>query len=71
MPGLPWGISSMPPIETPSATQPIPYSNDGSHCSLIGCDGAEVSSPRSKIEQRGHGIGFGGGGGGDAGSGHN
>ncbi|KAK2922024.1 hypothetical protein Q8A73_001509 [Channa argus] len=52
VPGLPWGISSMPPIETPRATQPILYSNDGTHCCLIGCKEAEVSLPRSKIEQR-------------------
>ncbi|KAK2824133.1 hypothetical protein Q5P01_021308 [Channa striata] len=42
VPGLPWGISSMPPIETPSATQPILYSNDGTRCCLIGCKEAEA-----------------------------
>ena len=42
VPGLPWGISSMRPIGTPSATQPIPYSNDATHCSLIGCKGGWV-----------------------------
>lgn len=49
VPGLPWGISSMPPTETPSATQPIPYSNDATHCCLIGRKVTEVSSPRSSV----------------------
>lgn len=50
VPGLPWGISSMPPIETPRATQPIPYSNDATHCALIGCKEAEVSF--AKVQDR-------------------
>ncbi|CAJ1067773.1 Netrin receptor UNC5B-b%2C partial [Xyrichtys novacula] len=49
-PGLPWGISSMPPVETPSDAQPIPYSNDATHCALIGCEEAEVSS--AKVQDR-------------------
>lgn len=59
MPAFPLGISSMTPIETSNATQPIPYSNnDALHCSLIGCKEAVVSSPRSMIEQCGLSVGF-------------
>lgn len=56
--GLPWGISSMPPAETPSA-ESITYSNDGTRCSLIGYKAAEVSLPRSKLDQRGRDMWFG------------
>lgn len=53
---LPWGISSMSPIETPSTTKPIPNSNEGSRRCLIGCTEAEVY--RSSIKQRGRGMGY-------------
>lgn len=55
VPALPWGVSSMPHSQPPNATPPIQFlNNDWTHPSPIGSREAEVSSPRSAIEQRGH-----------------
>lgn len=55
VPALPWGVSSMPHSQPPNATPPIQFlNNDCTPPSLIGSGEAEVSSPRSAIEQRGH-----------------
>lgn len=57
VPGVPWGISSMPPIETPSVTQPILYSNDGAQALWLAPRGwGELAKVQDRVAWARYGV---------------